>query len=171
MEIAYCRRCGAPAKFQGGIQYVCSNGHPIYANPLPTASIFLVRDSQVLLAVRAIEPGKGKLDSIGGFVDGNETFEEAAYRELKEEAGLEPSQIGPLHYLTSSIGEYLFKDEPLQVLSLFYVASFDANTVPTPHDDAASFTWREATSLSLDEFHANDVRSGIVALQSYLTDK
>lgn len=171
MEIVYCRRCGTRAKFREGIRSVCESGHSIYANPLPTASIFLVHNNRVLLATRGIEPGKGKLDSIGGFVDGNESFEQAAYRELQEEASLEPHQIGPLRYLTSSVGIYNFEGEPLQALSLFFVATFDPAITPTPHDDVASLDWFTISDIPLEKLHADDVHSAVVALQQYFASR
>lgn len=39
--------------------------------------------------IRKFEPFKGTYDLLGGFVDPNESAEEAAIRELKEETGLD----------------------------------------------------------------------------------
>ena len=47
------------------------------------------QDMKLLLIQRALEPDKGKWSLMGGFVQPNESFEEAASRVLKELTGLE----------------------------------------------------------------------------------
>ena len=49
----------------------------------------VVHDEKVLLIKRGIEPGKGQWALIGGYVDWDETLEEAVVREVKEEAGVD----------------------------------------------------------------------------------
>ncbi|MDP7115757.1 MAG: NUDIX domain-containing protein [Candidatus Woesearchaeota archaeon] len=56
----------------------------------------LEKDGKVLMLIRKFDPGKGKLDLLGGFVDKGETIEEAAIREAKEESGLNVKLIGKL---------------------------------------------------------------------------
>lgn len=48
----------------------------------------IVRDGKVLMIKRNGEPDKGKWALIGGYLDWNETVEEAVVREVKEEVGL-----------------------------------------------------------------------------------
>jgi 8-oxo-dGTP diphosphatase len=49
---------------------------------------FLVREGKVLLAKKANKIGKNCWNGYGGGVDGKETPEESAVRELREEAGI-----------------------------------------------------------------------------------
>jgi 8-oxo-dGTP diphosphatase len=57
--------------------------------------VFVLRDKQVLLIKRAIEPYQGYWDIPGGFLEEGEHPEEGAVREIKEETGLviEPTEI------------------------------------------------------------------------------
>jgi len=48
----------------------------------------VIHDEKVLLVKRGIEPGKGLWALIGGYLDWDETLEEAIVREVKEEAGV-----------------------------------------------------------------------------------
>ncbi len=69
---------------------VCSScGWIAYDNPLPCAAAF-VRNSkgEVLLVKRGVEPGKGEWGLPSGFMEIDETPEEACLRELEEETGL-----------------------------------------------------------------------------------
>ncbi len=51
------------------------------------ADVILEKDGKILMLIRNFEPGKGKLDLIGGLVDNNESIEKAAIREAREESG------------------------------------------------------------------------------------
>ncbi len=45
-------------------------------------------EGKILVLKRRFNPGKGKFDLLGGYVDKNETVEQAAVREAEEESGL-----------------------------------------------------------------------------------
>jgi NAD+ diphosphatase len=120
MEMNFCRRCGTPLTQTSQASYRCSNGHNIFLNSAPGVGIFLFdNDDNILLSVRAIDPDKGSLDAFGGFVDGNETFEEALEREVEEELGLHSSDYTKPVYLTSMSSTYNYGGEDCPVLSVF----------------------------------------------------
>jgi 8-oxo-dGTP diphosphatase len=61
-----------------------------YENPLPSAAAFVENSAgEILLVKRGVEPGYGKWALPSGFIEIEETPEEACLRELKEETGLE----------------------------------------------------------------------------------
>jgi 8-oxo-dGTP pyrophosphatase MutT (NUDIX family) len=66
-----------------------------YANPKPAAAVLLERRAEgeaepsVLLLRRAVQPGLGEWDLPAGYLDPGESFEVAARRETREEAGIE----------------------------------------------------------------------------------
>ncbi|MFH1978121.1 MAG: NUDIX domain-containing protein [Candidatus Aenigmatarchaeota archaeon] len=64
------------------------------------------KDGKILMLRRNFEPGKGKLDLLGGFVESNETIEKAAVREAKEESGFDVELIEKLAELN-----YFERDE------------------------------------------------------------
>jgi ADP-ribose pyrophosphatase YjhB (NUDIX family) len=166
MEMKACRRCGAPLTPTEPGAFQCSNQHIIYANSSPTVGIFFVtEDSQVLLAVRGIEPHKGMLDSFGGFLDGTETFEAAAARELTEELMLTPADYEPLRYLTSGAGHYPFKGEVLPVITVFFWTRLTTTAELTPRDDVACIKSLPLHDLDLTLLHDQDIQLGIQALQ------
>jgi ADP-ribose pyrophosphatase YjhB (NUDIX family) len=60
-----------------------------YKNPIPAACCFVTKpDGSLLYARRAVEPCLGMWTLPGGFVELDETTEEAALRELQEETNL-----------------------------------------------------------------------------------
>jgi 8-oxo-dGTP diphosphatase len=71
-----------------------------YANPKPAAGVLVERyaegdrEPSVLLLRRAVEPGLGAWDLPAGYLDPGESFEMAARRETREEAGLDIELLG-----------------------------------------------------------------------------
>ena len=74
-----------------------------YSYPRPAVSVDIVlvqkkdRDFQVLLIKRAKPPFQGSYALPGGFVDQDETLEQAAQRELSEETGLQKINLMQIH--------------------------------------------------------------------------
>lgn len=89
----YCPRCGSGLKGkkeEGRRRLFCPQCQWIsYENPLPSAAA-LVRNEkiEILLVQRGVEPGLGKWALPSGFIEIDETPEEACLRELEEETGL-----------------------------------------------------------------------------------
>lgn len=74
---------------EGRQRPVCSDcGFVVYMNPAPSVAAVLVKDGRVLLVKRNIEPGFGKWCLPGGFIEEDESAEDAVVREVFEETGL-----------------------------------------------------------------------------------
>ena len=102
----YCPKCGAAALRVVGRKLLrCEScGFELYLNAAAAVAGLIV-DSQgrLLVAVRGKEPGKGRWDLPGGFVDPGESAEEALQREVHEEVGLE---VAAMQYLGSCPNAY-----------------------------------------------------------------
>ena len=90
---------------------------------------------QVLLIERGVEPYKGKWAFPGGFLKMDETAEEGARRELKEETGLDGAYMEQFH--TFSAPE---RDPRERVITIAYYALVKIQEVKGG-DDAASARW------------------------------
>jgi 8-oxo-dGTP diphosphatase len=88
-SVPVCPHC-ADATEQPLVCHRC--GWRWYANPKPAAAVLLERGrasgSTVLLLRRAVDPGRGGWDLPAGYLDPGESFEDAAVRETREEAGI-----------------------------------------------------------------------------------
>ena len=60
--------------------------------------LFIIRGSKTLLGQRRLSHGLGEYGGVGGHLEHLETFEQAALRELSEEAGDE-IRVGPTRFL------------------------------------------------------------------------
>jgi NAD+ diphosphatase len=106
-----------------------------YGNPKPCVAVLIVQQGQLLLARRGVEPAKGMWDIPGGFIDGGETAEEAAVREMLEETGL---QVKITQYLGSLSDTYGDRAEP--TLNLCFLAA-PCRGILSPQSDVAELQW------------------------------
>jgi len=96
----YCPSCGSKNMHFDGIKEFSCNvcSFTYYHNVAVGVGAILECGGKILLIERGKDPGKGKLDLPGGFVEPKETAEEALSREVREEIGI---NVGPLKYLGS----------------------------------------------------------------------
>lgn len=170
MEMNFCRRCGSPLAQDPDQSnaYNCEQGHTIYVNPAPVCGIFFVEpdNKHVLMSVRGVNPGKGKLDTFGGFLDGRENSLEAAYRELREELGLEPTDYEPLQYLTTAAGDYAVGNEDTYITGVFFWSRLHKGVIPEPQDDVAGIRTINIHDVSMDELmHASEIQEALMTLR------
>lgn len=167
MEMNYCRRCGQPLKHVKADEYRCASGHSIFDNPAPTVGVFFLTDDNqhVLLSERGIEPHKGMLDTFGGFLENDESLEQAAVRELREELGLKPDEYEPLKYLTSAAGPYPFEGEVHTLTTSLFWSRLKTGRKLIPADDVASIQTVSLHDLDLSHLHESDIRAGIKVLR------
>ena len=172
MEMSFCRRCGMSLIHQTKHVFKCDNGHTIFANCSPAVGVFILKDDNtVLLSRRGIEPRKGMLDSFGGFVDGEETVESAATRELLEETDLATNNYSPLEFLCTSVGHYPYQNEVLSVLTTFFTVKLNPGVTLQASDDVADVIELAIDEVDPDQLHDDDIRAGFKKLQQVLRSK
>ncbi|MEM7199309.1 MAG: NUDIX domain-containing protein [Planctomycetota bacterium] len=90
---AFCLVCGASLEVRekyGAPRKCCTAcDYVMFRSPACAAAVVVVRRRDVLLVRRGIEPYRGQWGLPGGFQDYWESAEEAAVREVREEAGIE----------------------------------------------------------------------------------
>lgn len=166
MEMNYCRRCGGKLINTNGHLFACSNGHSLYLNTSPAVGVWIVNDkNEVLVAVRAHEPGIGRLDSPGGFNDGAETAENAIARELKEELGLHTDQYTKPQYILTDIDTYPFAGEILKVLTIMFWTRLIGHPTITASDDVAKAKFVSFNDVEPSDIYLDAPRAAFIALR------
>src|SRR6056297_1742156 len=147
----FCPRCKTELKKDKEGHFVCPDcGYTFYRNPRPATSVVAKKDNRVLLARRGIEPKKGEWDLVGGFLEYDESPQECARREFKEETGLE---IKIEDFLGFYMDRYFDPTNQIErsVLTLGFLAKVKNKKEPTPKDDVAELKWFELNNLP-DQF-------------------
>ena len=121
----FCPACGAgDIVFDGTKKFSCRDcSFTYYHNVAAAVAAILEYDKKIILIQRAKEPGKGKLDLPGGFVDPKESIEEAVIREIKEELNID---ITEPKYLGSYPNVYKYEGVVYHTCDLFFYSKIKA---------------------------------------------
>lgn len=127
---SFCNRCGSAYPPGSSFPKSCGRcSQTIYKNPLPVAVALIPCETGLLGVTRGIQPGYGKDALPGGFMEVNETAEQAAARETLEETGLS-LDASVFKYAGSAFNAH-------GNLMLFYKADIEPIALPTliPNDE------------------------------------
>lgn len=130
-----------------------------YVNPQVTVSTLIVRDGKILVGRRKHAP-IWQIDLPGGFLEPNESLEDAARREVQEETGLE---LYHLVYFTSRPSKYF---DGRDILCVHFLAKTDGE--PRETDELSHFLWFEPQERCV-ELMASE--SDGLAIQDTLTQR
>ncbi|QQS50464.1 MAG: NUDIX domain-containing protein [Bacteroidota bacterium] len=158
---SYCPICQSnKLEFDQIKKYTCTAcGWEFYQNTAAAVACIVEKNGKVLVVERNREPGKGMFDFPGGFVDPDETAEEAALRELKEELGIEPEN---LRYLGSAPNHYVYKGIEYTTCDLFFVCELKQPNLSLDISEIASVHWLSAEDLDGEKFAFESMRKALV---------
>ncbi len=143
-DFVFCPFCGTrleKKKGKKGLRNRCpSCGFTQYKNPLPSVGAIPVRDGEILLIKRGVEPAKGAWVFPTGFVDEGESPREACLRELKEETGLEGRIIRIIEAYSEQADIYG------HILVIMYLVEVTGGEL-RPGDDAADAKFFKPSDL------------------------
>lgn len=164
-QFKYCPKCGSDQFIDNNFKSKCCEqcGFVYYFNPSSATVAVIINDNhEILVATRAYEPAKGTYDLPGGFVDMNETAEEAVIREVKEETGL---NVVSVNYLFSIPNTYIYSDFQVETTDLFFLCKVKDNTQFKAEDDVAELTFIPISDLNPSLFGLRSVKQGIEKIQ------
>ena len=160
-SFSYCPRCG-----QKGLEHVhgraihCPSCDLTYFHNVASAvACFVLDEAGRLLTVRrARDPEKGTLDLPGGFVDPEETVDDAVRRELREETGLEATEV---RLLFSIPNVYPYSGVDVYTADLFYLTRVKSFDGATAMDDAGELVIVDPADLHPETFGLRSIRAGV----------
>lgn len=130
-----------------------------FHNVASAVACFVLDESGRLLTVRrARDPEKGTLDLPGGFVDPEETVDDAVRRELREETGLEATEV---RLLFSIPNVYPYSGVDVYTADLFYLTRVKSFDGATAMDDAGELVIVDPADLRPEAFGLRSIRAGI----------
>jgi len=164
-QFKYCPKCGSNRFVENNFKSKrCENcGFVYYFNSCSsTIALIINNNNELLVATRAHEPVKGTLDLPGGFVDMNETGEEAVIREVKEETGLDVEEV---KYLFSIPNIYVYSGFEVHTLDLVYLCKVTDTKVLKAEDDVANLEFISIPELDPELFGLLSVKEVIKEIQ------
>jgi len=159
----FCPSCASTHfTFPDNRRFLCDDcGFTYYHNIAAAVAIVFTYKDKVLFTVRNVDPDKGKWDLPGGFIDPNETAEEAACREIREELGLN-LQPSDLKYVTTSPNNYLYKNVPYRTMDIFYECALPSNGINVAaEDEIQELVWVKRSEIDLDKIGFVSIRNVI----------
>lgn len=157
-----CPACGKELLHEGRKIHCPSCGFIYFFNPIAAVPFLGTNpNGEVLLVRRNENPGKGMWELPGGFIEFNETAEDAIRREIKEELDLD---LGELTYVGTFPNIYTFEHIDYQVLDIVFTAQ-----LPDEGVSPANSELQEAQFFAESDIPWNELafESNKRALQAY----
>ena len=155
-QFNYCPKCASDKIVDGANVFKCKDcGYKLYFNVACATACILTNDHKILVIKRKNNPGKGKYDLPGGFVDYGETLERGMRRELMEEIGYAPVK---LNYFASYPNTYQFEAVMYHTMDCFFTSEINSNATLTASDDAESLQWVNMGDIDLSLFAFDSVK-------------
>ena len=152
----YCANCGELFNKKSETLYVCPKcDFRIFVSPKPACAVFLFnKNGEILFLKRSFDPGKGLWGIPGGFVDPNETLEEALTREVFEETN---QKVNEFKYFGSFSGDYLYKNILYKVITTIYTGSVQ-NSKISISNESSEYRFFKLEEMNPEEIGNNDDR-------------
>lgn len=105
--------------------------------------VLIRRDNKVLLGKRINAHGEGSWCAPGGHLEGGESFEECALREIEEEVGIKVKNLK-----FASVTNDIFVEESKHYVTILMLADFDSGEVVLKEPDKfEKWEWFEWNNL------------------------
>ena len=146
----FCSECGAKVSLQtvagdSRQRFVCEGcGKTHYQNPNVLVAVYVCVGEKILWLRRGTAPAVGKWAMPGGFMENNETPEEAAVRELLEETGVSVDAGDMSLVSVSSILQ-------MAQTHLVFRCHLDSEPQTTRTEEAVEFGWFDEADMPWDE--------------------
>jgi len=162
-KFRFCPACGsAHWEINNEKSKRCEScGFVYYANAsAAVAALIQNGNGDLLVCRRAKDPAKDTLDLPGGFVDMEETIEEALRREIMEELGL---NITDIRFFRSIPNEYLYSGMVIHTLDFLFLCKTDNEQNLKTMDDVSDAFFMPVNTISPQDFGLNSIKKGIIA--------
>ncbi|GAA0086908.1 NUDIX domain-containing protein [Clostridium sp. CTA-7] len=155
MKYKFCPLCGKglEEKYswdEGGVPYCAHDDVMFFDTPKPCIMVAIVKEDEILLLKQSYIFENSKV-LLSGYVGNNETAEQAVYREVKEEAGIDINNI-------TYLGSDYVKDK--EILMITFMADYVSGTIKKS-TEVEGMGWSKLSS-ALDEMKEDIIGTKVV---------
>ena len=157
----HCPACGSVRFIQNNEKSKrCEScGFVFYMNASAAVAAFIVNKAgDLLVCRRGKEPEKGTLDLPGGFVDDNESAEQAVIREIEEEL---QAKVTESRYVFSLPNRYKYSGLMIPTLDMFFACKLEDITNLKPSDDVADCFFVPLNELKPELFGLESIKKAV----------
>ncbi|NAW51994.1 NUDIX domain-containing protein [Elizabethkingia argentiflava] len=167
LDLRFCPCCAQEyLSFNGQKMYCSACKFIFYNNTAAAVAVIIKHENDILLTRRNQNPEMGKLDLAGGFIDFEETAEQACKRELFEELQVQIDE-GRLKYICSIPNTYPFKGIVYHTMDLFFEYEVrDKFDIILEEEEIAEALWINKYHIKLEELAFSSQRQ---FFEKYLT--
>lgn len=160
----YCPQCGLKSlESISSKQLFCDQCQfTFFQNTAAAVMVAICYQDELLVATRARNPGIGMWDLPGGFVDPNESLEEAVVRELQEELDI---TVTGAKYIFSNSNTYLYKDVEYKTCDAFFKVELDERPIVQAQDDVAAVEWVKLADVDIKLFAFESAKKAVLKLR------
>jgi len=178
----YCPSCGKKGiRFDERNKFDCPDcGFVYFHNTAAATGCVIQAGERIVMLVRKREPGRGKLDLPGGFVDPGEGILEGLVRELREELSWEPlvlsgQSLADVFKLFASFPNvYLYKNISYNTCDVYFTISAPGLSEKDLKAEAGEITeirFLRPGEINLDDMAFNSTRRAIEAFRMLLNSR
>lgn len=155
MKYKFCPLCGRELEEkyswdEGGVPYCLHDDLMFFDTPKPCIMVAIIKEDEILLLKQSYIYENSKV-LLSGYVGNNETAEEAVYREVKEEAGIEINNI-------TYLGSDYVKDK--EILMITFVADFVSGQIKKSNE-VEGMGWSKLSN-ALNEMKEDTIGTKVV---------
>jgi len=157
----FCPRCGSSLfEENNNKSKKCKDCEFVfYLNASAAVAAIIVNDrGEMLLCRRKHEPYKGTLDLPGGFVDMNESVEDAVCREICEETGAEVCNV---QYFASFPNIYPYSGFDVHTLDIIFTCSLKKDSILAPNDDVSEIMFIPFNEINTEDIKLSSIRQAV----------
>ena len=160
----FCPKCGSDGFTPDTEKSLkCGScGFRFFINMSASVAAIIRNDkNEVLFTVRKHEPAAGMLDLPGGFVDQDETAENAVIREVYEELNLE---IKEMKFVGTFTNKYLYGDIEYQTLDLVFNCHVESLLHIQVADDVSGYVFKDPAQIKPEDIGLESIRQIITVI-------
>lgn len=160
----YCPRCGGRSfvVYDDRAKRCEGCGFTYYMNSAASVVAVVVNGKgELLLSRRAYEPARGCLDLPGGFVNLDESLEDAVKREFKEETG---GDVEIVRWLFSLPNRYVYSGLSIATTDSFFLCRLRDGAGLRAGDDVAELLWIGLDEIDTKKIGLSSIRKGVEML-------
>jgi ADP-ribose pyrophosphatase YjhB (NUDIX family) len=171
----YCPSCGRENLRVKGNRFDCPDcGFVYFQNTAAATGSIIQTGEKIVMLVRGREPGRGKLDLPGGFVDPGEGILEGLLRELREELSWEPPVLSGQNpadvfkLLASFPNVYLYKNIAYNTCDVYFTVSapgLSEKDLKAEADEITEIRFLRPGEIDLDDLAFDSTRRAIEAFR------